>query len=87
MRAIRIHRFGDPEVLELNDVPISQPGENELLVRIHGASVNPIDYKIRRGAVPAITPDVPPITLGRDGSGTIEAIGPGMNAFRQGELV
>jgi NADPH:quinone reductase-like Zn-dependent oxidoreductase len=34
MRAIRIHRFDDPELLELNDVPISQPGENELLVRI-----------------------------------------------------
>jgi NADPH:quinone reductase-like Zn-dependent oxidoreductase len=87
MRAIRIHRFGDPEVLELNDVPISQPGENELLVRIHGASVNPIDYKIRRGAVPGITPDMLPLTLGRDLSGTIEAIGPGTNAFRQSDAV
>ena len=52
MKAIRIHGFGDPEVLELDDVPIPQPGEGELLVRIHAASVNPVDYKIRRGTVP-----------------------------------
>jgi NADPH:quinone reductase-like Zn-dependent oxidoreductase len=82
MKAIRIHRFGDPEVIELDEVPVPRPGENELPVRIHAGSVNPIDYKIRRGAVSAITPDMPPITPGRDGSGTIEAIGPGMNAFR-----
>ena len=87
MKAIRIHRFGGPEVLELDEVPVPRPGENELLVRIHAASVNPIDYKIRRGAVPAITPDMLPITLGRDGSGTIGAIGPGMNAFRLSEFV
>jgi hypothetical protein len=87
MKVIRIHRFGDPEVLELDEVPVPRPGENELLVRIHAASMNPIDHKIRRSAVPAITPDMPPITLGRDGSGTVEAIGPGMNAFRQGGFV
>jgi NADPH:quinone reductase-like Zn-dependent oxidoreductase len=52
MKAIRIHRFGDPEVLELDEVPVPRPGENELLVRIHAASVNPTDYKIRRGHCP-----------------------------------
>jgi NADPH:quinone reductase-like Zn-dependent oxidoreductase len=40
MKAMRIHGFGDPEVLELGDVPIPQPGEGELLVRIHAASVS-----------------------------------------------
>jgi NADPH:quinone reductase-like Zn-dependent oxidoreductase len=51
MKAIRIHRFGGPEVLELDDVPIPQPGTGELLVRIGAASVNPVDYKIRRSTV------------------------------------
>jgi NADPH:quinone reductase-like Zn-dependent oxidoreductase len=87
MKAIRIHGFGYPEVLELDEVPVPRPGENELLVRLHAASVNPIDYKIRRGAMPGITPDVLPLTLGRDGSGTIDGIGPGMNAFRLGDPV
>lgn len=40
MKAIRIHWFGDPEVLELDEVPVPRPGENELLVRIHAASMN-----------------------------------------------
>jgi NADPH-dependent curcumin reductase CurA len=52
MKAIRIHRFGGSDVLELDDVPVPQQGENELLVRIHAASVNPVDYKIRVGLVP-----------------------------------
>jgi hypothetical protein len=49
--------------------------------------VNPIDYKIRRGAVPGITPDMLPLTLGRDLSGTMAGIGPGTNALRQGDAV
>jgi NADPH:quinone reductase-like Zn-dependent oxidoreductase len=55
-----------PEILELEDVPVPQPSENELLVRIHAASVNPIDYKIRPGAVPMISREMPPLILGRD---------------------
>ena len=66
MKVIRMHRFGGPEVLELEDVTVPQPRENELLVRIHAASVNPIDYKIRPGAVPMISREMPPLILGRD---------------------
>ena len=87
MKAIRIHRFGGPEVLDLEDVPVPQPRENELLVRIHAASVNPVDYKIRRGTVPWVTHEMLPITLGRDLSGTIESGGAGVDAFRLGEAV
>src|ERR1700716_906685 len=86
MKAIRIHRFGCPEALQLNDVPVPQPGENELLVRSHAASVNPVDYKIRRGTVPWVTREMLPITLGRDSSGTIES-GAKADAFRPGEAV
>ena len=75
MKAIRIHSFGGPEVLELDDVPIPQPGDDELLMRIHAASVNPVDYKIRRGTVPWVSREMLPMTLGRDLSGTVEGHG------------
>jgi NADPH:quinone reductase-like Zn-dependent oxidoreductase len=87
MKAIRIHRFGGPEVLELDDVPAPQPGDNEVLVRIRAASVNPVDYKIRRGTVPWVTREMLPMTLGRDLSGTVEIRGFGVDAFREGDAV
>ena len=85
MKAIRIHGFGDPEVLELDDVPIPLPGEGELLVRIRAASVNPVDYKIRRGTVPWVSREMLPMTLGRDLSGTVESTGAGVDAFSDGD--
>jgi NADPH:quinone reductase-like Zn-dependent oxidoreductase len=87
MKAIRIHRFGGPEVLELDDVPIPQPGTGELLVHISTASVNPVDYKIHRGTVPWVSREMLPITLGRDLSGTVEGIGAQVDVFGEGESV
>lgn len=87
MKAICIHGFGDPEVLQLDGVPIPQPGEGELLVRIHAASVNPVDYKIRRGTVPWVTREMLPITLGRDLSRTVASAGAGVDAFSDGDAL
>jgi NADPH:quinone reductase-like Zn-dependent oxidoreductase len=87
MKAIRIHGFGDLEVLQLDDVPIPKPGEGELLVRIHAASVNPVDYKIRRGTVPWVSREMLPMTLGRDLSGTVESAGAGVDAFSDGDAL
>ncbi len=87
MKAIRIYGFGGPEVLELDDLPVPEPSEDELLVRIRAASVNPVDYKIRRGAVPWALPEMLPITLGRDLSGRVESSGPGVDGFRQGDAI
>ncbi|MGA7260305.1 MAG: NADP-dependent oxidoreductase [Stellaceae bacterium] len=87
MKAIRIHGFGGPEVVELDDAPVPQPRENELLIRVHAASVNPVDYKIRNGTVPWVTREMLPITLGRDLSGTVESAGAGVNTFRQGGAI
>jgi len=87
MKAIRIHGFGGREVLELDDLPIPQPGEDDLLVRIHAASVNPVDYKIRRGTVPWVSREMLPLPLGRDLSGTVESVGAQVAAFGEGEAV
>jgi NADPH:quinone reductase-like Zn-dependent oxidoreductase len=68
MRAAVMHETGGPEVLLLEDVPAPTPGPGELLVRVRAASVNPIDWKIRRGIVPK---DLP-VILGNDIAGSVE---------------
>jgi len=68
MRAVVMHETGGPDVLQLEDVDPPEPGEGEVLVRVHAASVNPIDWKMRRGG-----PGRPlPAVLGIDASGTVE---------------
>jgi NADPH:quinone reductase-like Zn-dependent oxidoreductase len=71
MRALRIHAHGGPEVLRLEEVPVPQPGRDEVLVKLAAASVNPIDWKIREGLYPMSLPR----TLGRDGAGLDKATG------------
>ncbi len=78
MKAIRIHRFGGPEVLQLDDIPRPEPGPGEMLVRVAAASVNPVDYKMRNGGYPRLGEDKLPAGLGRDVAGVAEVIGPGV---------
>ncbi|RUY09788.1 NADP-dependent oxidoreductase, partial [Mesorhizobium sp. M7A.F.Ca.CA.004.12.1.1] len=66
MKAARIHAFGGPEVVSIDQVPLPQPLDDEVVLRVRAASVNPIDYKIREGS----TSETLPVTLGRDVSGT-----------------
>lgn len=68
MRAVVIHETGDPGVLALEEAPPPEPGDGEVLIRVHAASVNPIDWKYRRGLIPKELPAV----LGSDVSGTVE---------------
>ena len=49
MKAVRVHNYGGPEVLQFEDAPRPTPGSGELLIRVHAASVNPIDWKVRAG--------------------------------------
>jgi NADPH:quinone reductase-like Zn-dependent oxidoreductase len=72
MKAVRVHSFGGPEVLQLEDLAQPTPKEGEVLVRVEAASVNPLDYKIREGGIPRITQRDLPITLGRDICGVIQ---------------
>ena len=69
MQAVVIHQTGDPDVLRHEETDRPEPGEGELLIRVHAASVNPADWKSRRGYREAPLPRV----LGIDISGTIEA--------------
>src|SRR5262249_34010784 len=85
MKAARVHRFGPPEVIAMEDVEIPQPGGDQVLVRVRAAGVGPWDGWIRSGK--SVLPQPLPLTLGSDLSGDIEAIGPGVTGFAPGEEV
>jgi NADPH:quinone reductase-like Zn-dependent oxidoreductase len=67
MRAVVIHETGEPDVLRYEEAERPEPADGEVLIRVHAASVNPIDWKYRRGSAPTPLPAV----LGKDASGTV----------------
>jgi NADPH:quinone reductase-like Zn-dependent oxidoreductase len=79
MKAARIHRFGPPDVVVVEDVPVPSPGPGEVLVRVMAAGVAPWDAIIREGKSKVIPQ--PPLTLGSDLSGVIDKVGPGVTDF------
>ncbi len=84
---VRIDHFGAPDVMKFEKLPVPQPHENEILLKVHAASVNPVDYKIREGKYPAVKSDKLPYVLGRDVSGTVEAVGPQMTRWKVGDAL
>jgi NADPH:quinone reductase-like Zn-dependent oxidoreductase len=87
MHAIQIEEYGGPEVLKLVETSIPQPGEGQVLIRVHAAGVNPADWKFRFGYMKQFAPLHMPWTPGLEGAGVVEALGPGVTQFRQGEAV
>src|SRR4051812_5626424 len=87
MKAIVLTAYGDVDRLQLRDVADPTAGPNEIKVRMAGASINPIDWKLRSGAYHAHMPLQLPAILGRDASGTVVAVGPGVTAFAVGARV
>ena len=85
MKAIRIHSFGSPEVLSLEEVPKPEPGGGEVLVRVKAAGVGPWDALVRSGK--SALPQPLPLTLGSDLSGVIDAVGPGVEPLKVGDEV
>src|SRR5437764_9552490 len=74
MKAVRIERYGNEQVVELAEVERPQPGENQLLVKVRAAAVNPVDWKIRDGLGEMFGLN-PPLILGCEVAGTVEAVG------------
>jgi NADPH2:quinone reductase len=85
MKAIRVHKFGGPEVMQIEDVPTPNPTAGQVLVKIHAAGVNPADTYARTGNY-AILPQLP-YTPGTDGAGVVESIGEGVAKVKPGDRV
>lgn len=84
MRAIVQSSFGEPSVLELTEIPQPKPFPTEVLVRVHAAGVNPVDWKTRAGKGPLREP---PFTVGWDVAGEVAAVGQGVTRFAVGDRV
>lgn len=87
MKAAVIHEYGDNTVFKHEDVAIPEPGATEVLVKVHYASVNPFDYKVRAGYMKDHMPLNFPAILGTDMIGTVEKAGPSVSKFKKGDLV
>ncbi|BCY05752.1 NADP-dependent oxidoreductase [Actinoplanes sp. L3-i22] len=87
MNAVRQHRFGGPEVLVVERVARPVPLPTEVLVRVHAAGVNPVDWKSRGGTGMAGVLGEPPFVLGWDVAGVVEAVGFGVTTLRPGDRV
>jgi NADPH:quinone reductase-like Zn-dependent oxidoreductase len=85
MKAARIHNFGSPDVVVVEDMPVPSPGPGEILVRAMAAGVAPWDAIIREGKS-KVSPQ-PPLTLGSDLSGVVEKVGPGITDFAPGDEI
>jgi NADPH:quinone reductase-like Zn-dependent oxidoreductase len=87
MKAVVLHEYGGPDKLKYEDVSDPVPNEGQVLVRVTATSVNPIDYKMRSGAVKDHFPLEFPAILGRDVSGIVRDIGPRVSGFKPGDKV
>jgi NADPH:quinone reductase-like Zn-dependent oxidoreductase len=87
MKAVRIHKYGGPEVLVYEDVPRPEPGPGEVLVRVEAAGVNPVDWKVREGYLKEMLDHSLPLVMGWDVSGVVAATGPGVTRFTVGDEV
>ena len=86
MKAIQIKEYGDERVLKYTDVERPEPKKDEILVKIHAASVNPVDWKIRDGKGKKFGMKLP-LILGADFAGTIEEMGSALKKFRKEDAV
>lgn len=88
MKAVQINSYGGAEVLEINEnAPKPNLSKNQVLVEVHGASINPIDYKIRAGFLKEMVPLQFPATMGGDFAGIIIGLGEGGTGLKAGDEV
>ncbi len=87
MRAVVLTAYGDVDKLELREMPDPHADANAIVVRVAGAGINPVDWKMRSGAARERFPVTFPGILGRDASGTVVEIGKGVSSFLRGDPV
>ena len=87
MKAIRIHEYGDVGMLKLEEVPRLSIADDQILVRIRDAGVNPIDWKIREGRLKQVMPATFPLTMGQDFAGEVAERGKKVDEFAVGDRV
>lgn len=87
MKTVRIHEYGNADVLHLEEIPVPQIASDELLIKIHAASVNPVDWMVREGYLKDMHLHKLPLTLGQDFSGTVEKVGSSVTEFKIGDKV
>jgi NADPH:quinone reductase-like Zn-dependent oxidoreductase len=87
MKAIRIHEYGNAGTLRLEDAPPISISDDQILVRVHDAGVNPVDWKIRQGYLRQAMPASFPLTLGQDFAGEVAERGKGVQRFKAGDRV
>ena len=85
MMAARVHRFGPPDAIAVEQIEVPQCGDDEVLVRVHAAGVGPWDSWIRAGK--SVLPQPLPLTLGSDVCGVVESVGAHVSAFEPGDAV
>ena len=83
VKAIRIHKTGGPEVLSWEDIDLKAPGQGEALIRHTAVGLNYIDTYHRSG----LYPNAMPLTIGSEGAGVVEAVGPGVTEVKPGDRV
>lgn len=87
MKAIVMHSYGGPEVLKYEDAPMPQPKEDEILIRVAAASINPVDNAVRSGKYAEYFHTKLPLIPGMDASGVVEKVGATSTKFKTGDPV
>ena len=87
MKAVVLRAYGSPEVLKLEDLPRPEPKDDEILIRVVAASVNPVDVAIRKGYLAELIGNKFPLVLGMDAAGIVEKTGSKITKFKKGDAV
>jgi NADPH:quinone reductase-like Zn-dependent oxidoreductase len=87
MKAIRIHDYGEADALIYEDAPIPEPAPDGVLIKVHAAGVNPVDWKVRKGLMRAMRPLQFPAIMGSDIAGKIALAGPLVTRLKEGDRV
>lgn len=87
MKQIQYKKFGGPQEMYLADAPKPMPKANEVLIKVHAAAINPVDWRIREGRLPLMTGRRFPRAMGMEFSGVVESVGKKVRTFKVGQSV